>query len=189
MTDNDELRTRLKALYNTYRTSYMNKKYYGYRLNTVQKWTTVTEIIIAVGTSSSIGGLAFFQAGVLKDVWGLMSALVAIVAIIKPVLQLNKQVERYSRLFTGHSNLFYDLDLLVIEATQKKRFTPEMEASFQKATLRFKELAVDDDLDTNDRLLQRCFEETNEDLPAENLWLPASTPARKPARKASAGGD
>jgi hypothetical protein len=188
MTDNEELRAQLKALYNTYRTSYMNKKYYGYRLNTVQRWTTVTEIVIAVGTSSSLGGMALLQSGILKDAWGLYSVIVAILAIVKPVLQLNKQVERYSRLFTGHGSLFFDLDLLVTEVAQKKRFTPEIESSYQKAMQRFKELATDDDLDTNDRLLQRCFEETNNDLPADNLWFPSKSPVRKPIRKASSGG-
>ncbi len=163
----------VRDLYDNYRTAYMNRKYYGYRLATVKRWNTGAEIVIAIGASSAIGGL--FLGNKLEVFWQVYGGLVALLAIAKPFLQFSKQVERYTKLFVGHGDTYYDLYLIVAEVNRKEAFNSSMQKSYRETLERLKQLAAEDDPLPSQRLVRRCFDEVNREIPVERLWWPAKT--------------
>jgi len=162
----------VRDLYFQYRTVCLNRKYYGYRLQAIRGWDKFFEIVIAIGTSSVVGGWSLWHAGIGSTIWAVLGGLTALVAVIKPFLQFSKQVERYTKLFIGYGDTFYDLELLVSEIGRKRNYNDEMEMAYHKTLDRLKQLAADDDPQPNRKLVLKCTDEVNKEIPMERLWWP-----------------
>ena len=163
----------VKNVNNTYRTALMNRKYYGYRLSAVRKWNTALEILIAVGTSSAVGAWAIWKStSVGANVWAILAGLAVLLAVVKPFLNLSKDVERYSKLFVGHGDVYYDLGTLTLELARVKNYTDKIHEAFLRARERIKQLGIEDDPKINERLRRRFYEEAKEEIPVGSLWWP-----------------
>ncbi|MBA4379747.1 MAG: hypothetical protein C0393_03530 [Anaerolinea sp.] len=163
---------RVLNLYNDYRRVLLNRKYYGYRLNTVKKWDSVLGIVIAVGASSAVGGWSLWREGIGATIWTVIGGTVALVTIIKPFLQLTKEIERYTKLFIGYGDTFYDLDLIVKEVSETEAFSKALEVSYQQTCDRLRQLAAEDDPQPNEKLRRQCFDEVNAERPVNTFWWP-----------------
>jgi hypothetical protein len=168
----DAIYNSVRTLYSQYRTVSLNRKYYGNRLQTFRGWDRFFEITIAIGTSSAIGGWAIWHASIGSSLWAVLGALVAVLAVIKPFLQLSKQIERYTKLFIGYGDTFYDLDLLVFEIGRTQIYSNEMDKAYRKTLERLRLLAADDDPQPNQKLLRKCTAEVNKEIPMTSLWWP-----------------
>lgn len=164
----------LGEIYDMYRTAALNKAYYGEMLTRYQRRNTWLEIAIAVGaTSSGLSGLAIlnnWQDG--KLAWGVITAVSGILAVAKPILQINKQVERYSKLFTGHLENYLALRSLVNKIRRRQKLTAEMIQEFEIAEQRFIDLSRGDDPNTVKKIHQRCEDSVRIMLPEDIFWFP-----------------
>ena len=104
---------RLVVIYDQYRTSRFNQLYYGKRLERYKCLSVACEIALIVGTSGTIGAWAVFKQGVGSYAWSFIAGIATIVAVLQPVLKLKEKIEHYSKLYTGHSTVFYDMRNLV----------------------------------------------------------------------------
>jgi len=158
---------------NTYRTALLNRKYYGYRLSVVKKRNTALEIVIAVGTSSAVGAWAIWQStAVGANAWAVLTCLAALFAVVKPILNLSKDVERYSKLFVGHGDVYYDLQAITMELARVRGYTDKIRETFESVLKRIKQLGIEDDPKPNEKLHRRCFEEVKTEIPVNSLWWP-----------------
>lgn len=162
----------VKDLQDAYRTELLNRLYYGHRLATVRRWNYALEVGLAVGTSSAIGAWTIWQ-GEWNSVWATIAGAAALLAILKPILRLPTQIERYSKLFVEHGVLFYELGTLVRDVTIRRFVTPEIEGAYRRLQQRIRGLSVDDDPIVGKRLRDRCREEVLAEIPVESLWRPA----------------
>lgn len=163
----------VKNVNNTYRTALMNRKYYGYRLSAVKTWNTAMEIVIAVGTSSAIGAWAIWRStSVGANVWAILAGLATLFAVVKPCLKLSKRVEKYSELFVGHGDVYYDLKTITMELAGFRDYTDKIDEAFRRTIERIKQLAFKDDPKINEKLRRRSFEEVKREIPVESLWWP-----------------
>jgi hypothetical protein len=163
-------------LYDTYHKVCVNRKYYSYRLETLKQWNTVIEVLIAIGVSSSSVSAAVLLAGDIGNAaWGILGGVVSILAIVKPFLQLPKQIERYSRLFVGNNAATFELKKLVDEVQERRALTPEIEVKYAAALERLRDVEVDEDPIQNKRLITRFEAEVNADVPEKKLWSPRKT--------------
>jgi len=96
-----------------------------------------------------------------------------VLAIIKPVLRFDEQIERYSKLYSGHGDAFFDLGRIVRKAVMRRALLKEAEKSYFRTVERLKKLVPLDDPALSKKLLRDCFEEVNREIPAEKLWMPA----------------
>ncbi|MCX5999623.1 MAG: hypothetical protein NTU41_08560 [Chloroflexi bacterium] len=170
---NGALYDRVKALNDAYREALMNRKYYGYRLSRVKARSLCMDIVIAVGTSSAIAAWAIWKstsAG--ANAWAALAGLATLLAVLKPILNLSKEVDRYTKLYVGHGDVFYDLETIVTKLGNVGNYTDEMQAAFDRAHDRIKQLAPDDDPKVDRILLRRCFEEVKAEKPVDSLWWP-----------------
>jgi len=163
----------LKEIYGDYRTVFMNEKYYRYRLTRFRNYNLAYEIALAIGASSTIAAWSIFHdwaAG--KKLWAVYSGLVALLAILKPILQIPSQIERYSKLHVGYKDLFYDLDQMVDDIRAAETITEEMLKTRAAAKKRYKDLALQDETNVSRKLLEKCFNEVLVEKSVEDFWYP-----------------
>ncbi len=170
-TSKDALYRSVRNLYDTYRSTLLSKKYSGYRLNTIRQYNTAIEILIAVSASSSVGAMFLWQTDTGKMVWGTFSAIVAVLAIMKPILQLSKKVEGYSKLFTGYDDIYFELKKLVDDIQVVENYTDTIRTKFDAVMERLQQLK-DEDPRPNKRLCSKLKKEVNNEVPIERLWWP-----------------
>jgi hypothetical protein len=169
----DDLYECVKAINNAYRTASMNRKYYGYRLSRVKLLNVGLEILVAVGTSSAIGAWWIWRSSSAGETaWAILAAAATLLAILKPILKLSDQVERHTKLFVGHGDVYYDLKLIASDLARAKNYTDEIDKNFRRTVERIKELAPEDDPKINDRLRRKSYEEVKREIPVESLWWP-----------------
>lgn len=170
--NNEVLRRQLRDIYDCYRTALYNRQYYGCKLDQYRRWNRVLDIFLAIGSSTVVGGWLIWKNDIGATIWGIITAIVAVVAIAKPILDLPKAIERYSKLFVGHGDIYYDLRYLMSEVEQQQAFSDKMKESYQRTLNRRNTLAADDDANQNAKLAKKCFESVNKQIPPETLWMP-----------------
>ena len=170
--DAHALRERLKDLYRTLRTTAMNREIYGCRLESARSWNFRLELAIAIGTSAAIASWAIWQDGRGEHAWLVISGVATILAIAKPLINFPKQIERYSKLFVGHSDALFDLDRLVQDARADMGLAPDYDERYRDVLDRLQKLVGDDDPRPNKKLVRECYDMINRRYPAESFWLP-----------------
>jgi hypothetical protein len=164
----------LVLLYDLYRTAWMNEKYFCYRLQYYRRLNRVGEVILALTASGTVGGWAIWTSGWGTLTWKVLGCISTALAVLKPVLGLSKQIELYSKVYTGYSNLFFDLKSLVNDVQSTHSITSESRKTAKLAQDRYKSLAVQIDVPPKKKLLKKCMDEVNQQIPTGDLWV-AST--------------
>lgn len=169
----DNNRARLRRIYDNYRTAWMSRDYYACRLHYFRRCNQWYEIVLAVGASGSgLSGWYVWQTRAGVVVWAVIAGASALLAILKPILQIPKQVERYSKLYAGYCTLTYDYEKLVDEIKATGGLTPEMRELREKSEERFKALSEDDDPKPSEKLLRQCQEGVRRRVEKFDDWCP-----------------
>lgn len=182
MSTTDSICRQLAEIYTLMCRAAMNKEYYGAKLARSQLASTWMDILIAIGAAGSgLSALTIWNTEYGKPVWtvlwAILSLAAAVLALAKPIVQLNKRIERYSRLFAGHSDIYTSLMVLSSRIKRKGTITDEMSSTFEAAEIRFMELSKEDDPTPDRTLLDRCEQMIRSRHPAENAWYPSTEPA------------
>lgn len=164
----------LVRLYDLYRSVLMNEKYFGSRLDSYRRLNRAGEILLALTASGTIGGWAIWTSGWGAGTWKLLGCVSTVLAILKPILQLSKQIELHSKVYIGYCSLYYDLKSLVGGIQSAHAITAEMRKSLRVAQDRYKNLALQVDFPPNAKLLEQCMEQVNTQIPISSLWVPTS---------------
>ena len=170
--DDDSIATELLGLYDLYRNALMNEKYFGNRLEFYRRANRAIEILLAITASGAVGSWAVWDTTLGTYVWKALGALSAILAIVKPIIQLSKQVELHSKVYIGYCSLYFDLKSLVNEIQRTHTFTKELRRDQRQASDRYRHLALQVDFPPKRKLLLKCWEEVNRQIPPRDLWMP-----------------
>lgn len=172
----DTNKDRLRRIYDNYRTVWMSRDYYGCRLDLSQRYNLWYEVVLALGASgSAVSGWYVWQTQAGGAAWAFIAGASALLAVLKPTLQIPKQVERYSKLYTGYSDLAYDYGKLVDDITATGGITQEMREILNKAEARFKDLSLQDDPKPSEKLLRRCQDGVRKRVQNFEVWYPKLT--------------
>lgn len=169
----DTNRDRLKRIYDNYRNVEMSRDYYACRLKRFKDYNRAYEIIIAIGSSTTVAGWLIWQTEIGKVSWAIFAGIVAVLTIIKPILQLPKEIERYSKLHTGYCDLYYDYRHIVDEVKAGGGITKKLSESTAKAENRYRELALQDDEKPSMRLLRKCQTAVKQRVDSFDKWWPS----------------
>lgn len=176
--DKERLVAELRNLYDLYRRVRMNALYYGRRLDATRKFARLASIVVAAG--SATGGVSAVMAVLNKSnenlqfLWLIASLLSAAMATAKPLLGLEKDIERYAKLFAGHTANAFVLGVIVQNVRVERDFTAQHRNEYEKAQSRHGALVKDDDARLNERLRNECHAVVNREVPPETLWMPNS---------------
>jgi hypothetical protein len=169
----------LTEIYNMLCRSALNKEYCGTLLHKTQRLNDLWEILIAIGTTGSgVSGLAAWKYQPYGPwVWGALTSAAALLAVAKPIIQLNKRIERLTRLYVGHTDNYTNLLIVVSRIRRHGDITPELIGLFETAEARFLDLSKEDDPRPNLHLLRRCEALVRQRHPPQSAWYPATSDA------------
>ena len=163
----------LQRMYDFYRTSLLNTKYFGYKLHQSNYVYVVSEILIVLGSAASgVSGWAIWTFGVTKEAWLVVAGISTLILAIKPILQLNKKIERYSRLFTGHNANYLSMQDIVQRIAINQGVSPDIEREYNQLYRRYIELSNHDDPNPSNKLVKRLMLEVVDQIPPDRLWWP-----------------
>ena len=162
------------AVYDRLRSASLSVKYYGCRLQHVERVNFWLDLMLfAAAPSSTIAGLGFWKFGMGPFAWQALGAIAAIIAIVKPLLGLAKRIKEYEGMLVGYRTLEYDLMELRTSVSQKRKYDTTLQAQFQKVQQRERVLiGKTPDPRENARLKARCQAEVLKELPADSFFVP-----------------
>jgi len=162
----------LKNIHREFRTALLNKKYYGCRLDwyqTVNRWF---EIIIALGaTGAGVAGLAIWKTGAGVTAWAIISGASVVLSTVKPIIDLPKQIERYSKLSGAYAKIYESFRVMEQEFDESGLTAAHLE-KFKQLRSQLVDLAADDDPNPKMTLIKRFEADVNREIPVSSLWMP-----------------
>ena len=162
------------SVYDLYRETRLNVKYYSTKLSRLNKFNLALELIIAIAApSSAIAALWFWDNDIGEVVWKYFGVIAAVAAILKPILSLSKKINSYSDVVSGYRAMEFDLYEIKELIIQKGKYYKELQMDFKKALQRQKALAVKDpESKHNKRLIKKFTNEVNQELPSSIFFIP-----------------
>jgi hypothetical protein len=162
----------LVQIYDCYRNALFSRKYYAARLARVQRQSRATEILLALATSGAIGSWGVWHSSVGQWFWKIAAGAVVIVTVVKPILNWQADVERYTGLYLAFTGLFFDLNDLVNGISVHGGVTIEDEKRFRQAWMQYAKVCENGDPAPSRRLSRRCYDEVSHEIRADELWMP-----------------
>ena len=165
---------RVYQIYDALRTLLLNKKYYAARLQRFQNFNLAMELLIAVGaTGSGVAGLAVWQMESGKLIWGAISGVSVVLAVLKPLFNLSSKVAAYAKLYGEYTSAFTRMKILVDDLQVERELPPARIKLFTELRARASELAGLGDPSQTQSVLLKLQEEVIVELPIDGLWVPA----------------
>ncbi|MDP1993128.1 MAG: hypothetical protein Q8K00_19095 [Syntrophales bacterium] len=162
------------TVYDKLRTARLNVKYYSRRLQSIERINFVMELVLlASAPSAAIAGLWFWDQPLGKVVWQYFGVVAAITALLKPLLNLPKQITVFESVLSGYRILEYDLMEIKVLVEQKQKYDTPLQNEFKKALQREKTL-VGKTPETRERrkIKGLCEAEVLQELPRESFFVP-----------------
>ena len=166
---------RLDRIYDLYRSCILNELYYGHRLNLFTRsglWLDVI-IIIGSGTSGVAGWIIWTKYPALAALWAVIAAASTLLAALKPVLQTDSKIKRYSSLFSAYRQLAISMKMVADEIGETGGIPRETEREIDRIRARYRTLSVDDDPGPSPKLVERLQAEVNRRVPTSALFYPS----------------
>lgn len=169
----------LRLLYNDYRTALLNKKYYGYRLAWKKKLNVGINIFAALfstgGTFSLVLGWSFVDEETKKNLTicaAVLSTIVTASLVFQKYLNLENDIERYSKLCVEHSKIAANLRAIVDDLKYLQDVTNADITKRAEIIALFNDLESADEEDPSARLMSRAQKEVNAEVPPTSFWMP-----------------
>jgi len=171
---NDTENNPVWEVYDLYRTSRLNVKYYSGLLHNVVTLTLILDFIVfCTAPTSAVSGLWFWDTEYGKDVWKYLAIITAFAAIIKPLLSLPKKIKDYESLVSGYKVLAHDLEEIKILIATEEKYGDVLKEDFKKALKRKRDLVKQDThIKENKRLKKKCEAEVLSELPVDSFFIP-----------------
>jgi hypothetical protein len=167
-------RDQLQYIYDAYRDAALYRLYYGLKLARYRQLNFWVEIAIAISATGSggIAGLAVWGTIAGSYAWLVISGLAAVLALIKPVLQLGGRIENYTKLYAGYTNIFLELKDTVEDIAVEHGISDKTREGYVGSRQLLRELAPLADPSRSQRLMKKLHDHINREIPPESLWVP-----------------
>jgi hypothetical protein len=138
---------RFDRIYDLYRDCIINQEYYGDRLNLFSRRSFLLEMTIVIGSGASgvSGWIIWTSYQEFAALWGAIAAASTLFAALKPVLQTDAKLKRYSKLFFAYRQLALSMKMVVDEVAETAGISKDIEREVERVRSRYRNLSVDDD--------------------------------------------
>ncbi|MEA2708049.1 MAG: hypothetical protein QOF78_650 [Phycisphaerales bacterium] len=157
-----------RDLYDLYRRSRLNVKYYGEKLGTLQRISLGIDIAVALGTSGTL--LAILKA--VPSLTISLGTIAAVLGVLKPILNLPTRIEGASKNWSDYQGVFTAAQRLVRKLQAERRLDPTTVPLIEDMHAKMDLLFGRDDPAPRRDVLDRLQREVQEELPAKNWWDP-----------------
>lgn len=161
-------------VYDEYRTVYYNVKAFARRLRQIRRLGFWMDLVLAVFTpTSAVAGLFFWDTAYGRLTWNVLISIAAVVAVAKPLLNLDEKSERILRASSGFTLLYHDLRRLVTSVSQHQDYLPAHRRAFSNILAKKRRLATEIPLASMSRREQETlYNEVNQELPVSRFFVP-----------------
>jgi hypothetical protein len=163
--------SRVWDIYDDYKTSLFNERYFERKLSKLQSWSLRFDILTAVGTSTTgIAGWALWSQPQFQPIWAAIAGVAVTMSIVKPILKWNDQMIGYSKQFNAHSKISGEYKGLITDIGYRHELTEAMIRRHEeiiKSTEQIERLPQGPP-----RVLKLIQGEVNEKIPFDRLWSP-----------------
>ena len=166
------------SVYDALRNARLNCKYVGCRLQSAERLNTSLDIVLAIAApASAVAGLWFWTEPGGAVVWRALTAIAAVVAVVKPLLRLTEKIKNLEVSLAGYTMLTHDLEEIRTAIAQEKRYDAGHLALLKKAIQREGFLKISRfEARDNERVKQLCQQEVLKELPVESFFIPQEQP-------------
>jgi hypothetical protein len=165
-----EVRHPVWDVYDEYRTARFNVYYYEKKLSVIKRWNFSIELIIALSVPS-IAGLWFWETAAGGFMWKTIAALAALLAIVKPLINLSDKIQQNDEVLTKWRVLHGEFQKLTISISQYRKYDEKMREQFLRL-LETKTTIKEPPEAGNDKLSMNCFKQVQEELPLDKFFEP-----------------
>lgn len=162
-------------VYDEFRTARLNTLCYSRQLSTLTRINTTTEVLLAIFTSSTIASFWFWDTDIGQYSWQVFGVISAILAILKPILNLTDKIKKKSEIAAAYRELDQDFLNLRIKINQEGKYSEYIKKEFDNLLKKKKEIVLrykDDGGAPCKRLVNKCFEQVQNELPVEIFYIP-----------------
>ena len=162
------------VIYNLFRTSKLNEKYYSHKIKAYDTWNTIFEITIAfTAPGGTISALWFWSSPIGSYIWKIFLVIAAIVSLVKPFFKLTDKIKNIQECLSGYRVLTFDLKEMINDMIEKQKYDQEIKNRYKEATKRVRELILKSPEDKPCRkLIRRYTNEVNTELENFNFYIP-----------------
>ena len=160
-------------VYDLYRTTRLNIKYLKRRIIKTKRYNLIVELAIALTASSTVASFWFFQNEIGQFIWKTLSAITALLAVIKPFLKFTEKIRKMEEMLTGYKSLHQNLDRIITLINHKKIYDEELKEIFFEYKKDLDKLITDYKDEYEDKkLINKCYEEILKELPTDSFYIP-----------------
>ena len=160
-------------VYDQLRTARLNVRYFEADLKRLGKINFGIEVVLALAASSTFAGLWFWANAFGGMLWKIFSAIAAIIAILKPKINLTKIIQSKEVQLAGYRVLDHEFQKITILVNQRQRYDDELKKLFVDALDRKGELIKkDEQFKRDEKLVSRCYEQVLTELPETSFFVP-----------------
>jgi hypothetical protein len=160
-------------LYDEIRTARLNAKVLGLDIRCLASRILWMDVILSVSTSSSIGGLWFFQSGGGVTIWKVLGAIAIICTALKPVLKYQEEKDVKESLRIGYNLFENQLMQIVREVQTREVYDDALKDDFRRVMSKKNELI---ETARKERVSRKQIielqDEVDRELPSNSLYLP-----------------
>lgn len=166
--------TRVRDLYDSFRSAKFNFYYWGARLDAVRKRNLGIEIAIAVAApGSAVATLTLWSHSWGKTIWAIVALIAAFLAVVKPILGLARRIETYQQVATSYRSLAIDLQEIVQGVRQRGLFDESLQHDFDIALKKLGRLTDNEPVESiNEKLRRQMYDKVNREWPKDSFFVP-----------------
>jgi hypothetical protein len=173
----DTTRNPVWSVYDKLRTARLNVKYYGQCLQYLEWINYFFEFsLLVTAPSSAVAGLWLWTTPGGTQVWKVFGGIAAVIALVRPILNLTKRIKDLESILSGYRTLHFDLMEIKTQIEQKGTYDASAESELKKAIQREK-ILVGRDPESREIawIKRRCQAEVLAELPTDCFFVPKIT--------------
>ena len=180
---------KMLRLYELLRDSLRFEKYYACRLKRLKMWNRLADISIAVSASGSLTSAKYMHTPIGQNVLTGTLIFSTVATILKPVLKVNDQIIRLSKLQVQYLELYQDLKTLSHEIQEADEVQAKHDKQLSVLNDRFNKLGLQNDPGESQRLMRKFQVQVESQIPSVGLWLPANATQNSTAASTASTAD
>lgn len=161
-------------VYDELRTARLNVEYYELVRSRINRYSEVIEYVLAATASgSAIAAFSVWQTEKGAFVWGGLTALSALLAVLKPVAKFPDKRDKIDSVLPGYREIEHDLRMLSSNIRFDQTYSIEHREEYRRIMDYKKDLLIQNPgLTIRKRLKSKCAKLVNQAYPNSSLYIP-----------------
>jgi hypothetical protein len=166
----DKTYDELTRLFNLYRLSELNRRYYGYRAESFERLQNGALLVAAVLSAIALGILLGIDSPKTKFWAAALAGVSAVVTTAVQYLKWDETARRFYFLHQSYGQLFAEIEALTAEVRRSDEITEQQIGSAKTLHDAFGRIEVLDEMYPKRELIDRLTAEVNKAFPDDYIW-------------------